>query len=295
MSISTMRIIITGATGFIGRRLLPLLLEHGHEVTCLLRQGTSCPPGTKSLAVDLSRPETLDNLPAGDAMIHLAQSSRYREFPDSAADVFAVNTASTARLLALALRNGTQVFLLASSGSVYSGGDGPWTEDAKLSPTGFYGASKAAAEVLLSAYAQFFHTCALRLFTPYGPGQHDRLVPTLVARIRERRPVSLDGDAGGLRLSLTYVDDVASTFRAAVEHAWDGTYNVASPAPTCVAEIAGTIGKRLGIAPLFERTGMPEPAPITADVSRLATVQDVARFMSLQAGIDLTLAGEGSS
>jgi nucleoside-diphosphate-sugar epimerase len=258
----------------------------------LLRQGTPCPPGTKPLAVDLSQPDTLDNLPPSDAVIHLAQSSRYREFPDSAGDIFAVNTASTARLLTLARRNGTQAFVLASSGSVYSGGHGPWTENARLSPTGFYGASKAAAEVLLPAYAPFFHNCALRLFTPYGPRQRDRLVPTLVARVRERRPVSLDGDAGGLQLSLTYVDDVASTFRAAVEHAWEGTYNVASPVPTCVAEIASAIGKRLGIAPLFERTGSPEPAPITADVSRLATLQDVAGFMPLQAGINLTLTGE---
>jgi nucleoside-diphosphate-sugar epimerase len=292
MSVSGMRIIVTGATGFIGRRVTKLLLEHGHEVTCLLRSATSCPRGATSLAVDLSRPEELHDLPPSNAIVHLAQSPRYREFPDSAADVFAVNTASTARLLNLAARNSTEAFVLASSGNVYSGADAPWTEDAILNPGGFYGASKAAAEMLLPPYRSYFRACALRLFTPYGPGQDNRLIPTLIARIRAGRPVSLDGGAGGLRLSVTYVDDVAATFVAAAEQAWEGTYNVASPTPTCIAEIAGAIGSRVGVAPVFERTGKPEAPPLTGDVSRLSGVHDVTRFIPLEAGIARTLAGE---
>jgi UDP-glucose 4-epimerase len=283
-----MRIILTGATGFIGRRVTSLLLERGYQVICLLRRQSATPPGTTSLAVDLIQPATLEALPAGDAVIHLAQSSRYREFPDSADDIFAVNTVATARLLNLAVRNGTRVFVLASTGNVYAG-SGPWTESATLGPSGFYGASKVAAEALLPAYAPYFRTCALRLFTPYGPGQRDRLVPSLIARLRERRPISLDGNGGGLGLSVAYVDDVASTFRAAVEHAWEGIYNVASPAPTCIAELANTIGSILGVTPRFERTGRNEPQSIIADVSRLKTVHDVDAFRPLAVGMASTL------
>jgi len=294
MSISAMRIILTGASGFIGRRLSSMLLERGHELICLLRSGAPCPRGATTVAVDFRRLEELNDLPVSDAVIHLAQSRRYCDFPNSADDIFVVNAASTARLLHLATRNGTKGFVLASTGSVYSGGDARWTEDAILRPTGLYGASKAAAEVLLPAYRSFFHACALRLFTPYGPGQDDRLIPTLIARVRARRAVSLDGNAGGLRLSVTYVDDVASTFVAAAEQVWQGTYNVASPTPTCIAEVAGAIGSRLGIAPTFERTGKPEPPPLIADVSRLFGVHDVARFAPLATGIDRTLAGENA-
>ena len=287
-----MRIIVTGASGFIGRRLTSMLLERGHDVTCLLRSAALSPGGTRFLAADLRCPEELDDLPAGDAVIHLAQSRRHREFPDRADDIFAINAGSTAQLLHLAARNGTRSFVLASTGSVYSGTDAPWKEDTILSPGGFYAASKAAAELLLPAYRSFFHACALRLFTPYGPGQTDRLIPTLIARVRARRPVSLDGDAGGLRLSVTYVDDVALTFVAAAEQGWDSIYNVAAPTPTCIAEIASTIGSTLGIAPVFDRSGKSEPLPVTADVSRLSAVHDVARFVALQTGIARTLAGE---
>jgi nucleoside-diphosphate-sugar epimerase len=272
---------------------MSVLRQHGHDIVCLLRPGIACPTGATSIAVDLSRSETLDRLPASDALIHLAQSPRYRDFPNQASDIFSVNTGSTARLLDLACRTDTRAFVLASTGSVYSAGHAPCREDAVVTPDGFYAASKVAAEALLPAYTPFFRTCALRLFTPYGPGQRNRLVPTLIARVRERRRVSLDGEAGGLRLSVAYVHDVALTFRAAVEHAWEGTYNVASPEPTCIANVASAIGRSLGVVPLFERTGRPEPPPIIADVSRLASLHDVAGFTSLDAGIDLTLADEG--
>ena len=198
-----MRILLTGATGFIGRRLTTLLSQRGHEVVCLLRPDTPCPPGAKSIQADLGRTDAIGTLPSGDALIHLAQSSRYRGFPDAADDVFSVNTGSTARLLVLARHNGTRSFVFASTGSVYSMRDAPCREEAALQPDDFYAASKVAAEALLRPYAHHFRTCALRLFAPYGAGQHDRLVPTLIERVREHRPISLDGGAGGLRLSVT--------------------------------------------------------------------------------------------
>jgi nucleoside-diphosphate-sugar epimerase len=288
-----MRIILTGATGFIGQCLTSLLREAGHDIVCLLRPGTPCPTGVTSIPVDLSQPQTIARLPPSDALIHLAQMGQHLDVLDAAESVFSLNSRSTARLLQLALRNGTQAFVLASSGSVYPGGHDPWQEDAVLSPKASYPTSKVAAETLLSAYARYFHTCALRLFTPYGPRQRNCLVPGLIEQIREQRPIRLDGEAGGLRLSVAYVDDVASSFRAAAEDGWEGAYNVASIESTRIADIANAIGRRLDVLPLFERTGRPEPSAIIADVSRLARVYDVAGFTSLEDGINLTLAGEG--
>jgi nucleoside-diphosphate-sugar epimerase len=111
----------------------------------------------------------------------------------------------------------------------------------------------------------------------------------LIERVRERRPVTLDGVEGGLRLSVTYVDDVAATFQAAAEESWHGTYNVAAPESTCVRDIATTIGKLLGVAPIFEWTGRPEPSPLIADLNRLGTVRDPNKFRSLDEGIGRTL------
>jgi len=287
-----MRILLAGATGFIGRRLTSLLIERGHELFCLLRPGTPCVAGAVPLPCDLARHTTIEAFPSVDTVIHLAQSHQYRNFPAAAEDVLAVNTLATARLLDRALEGGVRRFILASTASVYSARLDSCQEDAPLQPDDFYAATKVAAEALLRPYGRHYLTCALRLFTPYGPGQRNRLIPTLIERVRERRPVTLDGVEGGLRLSVTYVDDVAATFQAAAEEGWHGTYNVAAPEPTCVRDIATTIGRSLGIAPIFERTGRPEPSPLIADLNRLATVRNLDKFRSLDEGIGRTL-GEG--
>jgi UDP-glucose 4-epimerase len=284
-----MRILLTGATGFIGRRLTSLLKDRRHEIFCLLRPGTPCVASVTPVFCDLSRLASIEAFPSVDTIIHLAQSHQYRNFPVAAEDIFAVNTGATARLLDFARRAGVQRFILASTASVYSGCSARSREDAALQPDDFYAATKVAAEALLRPYARHYRTCALRLFTPYGPGQHTRLIPLLIERVRKRRPVTLDGQQGGLRLSVTYVDDVVGTFRAAAEEGWQGTYNVAAPEPTCVKEIASTIGRLLGIAPVFEHTGRPEPSPLVADLNCLAAMRDPGEFCPLDEGIRRTL------
>jgi nucleoside-diphosphate-sugar epimerase len=224
-----------------------------------------------------------------DAVLHLAQSSRFRDFVTEAYDIFAVNTGATSRLLELARRNGARHFVLASTGSVYSAANGPCREDSNVRPTDFYAATKLAAEVLLRPYTPYLRTCALRLFVPYGPGQRHRLIANLIEKIRTARPVTLDGEAGGLRLAVTYVDDVVATFVAAAEQGWEGVYNVASPEPTSVRDIATRAGRLLGTAPLFERTGRPEPVPLLPDLTQLATLCDVAAFTRLERGLAATL------
>ena len=284
-----MRILLTGATGFVGGRLTSLLCDRGHELICLQRPGSSAPAGVTPLFGNLAHSEAIEALPPVDTVIHLAQSHQYRNFPVAAADILAVNTTSTAHLLDLARRAGVQQFILASTASVYSAGNGPCQEEARLQPNDFYAATKLAAETLLRPYARCFRTCALRLFTPYGPGQRNRLMPTLIQRVRERHPVTLDGEGGGLHLSVAYLDDVAATFQAAAEQGWQGTYNVAAAEPTCVQDIATTIGRLIGVAPVFERTGRPEPSPLVADLMRLAKLIDPYGFRSLEQGLVLTI------
>jgi nucleoside-diphosphate-sugar epimerase len=283
------RILLTGANGFIGGRLTSLLIERAHELTCLLRPGSTVPSGTSVIHEDLARSEGLKKLPAVDTVIHLAQSHEYRNFPSGAADILAVNTSATAHLADLARRAEAQQFIFASTASVYSGANGSCREEAKLQPHDFYAASKLAAETLLRPYVRYFKVCVLRLFTPYGPGQRNRLIPTLTQRVREHRPVTLDGEGRGLRLSVAYVDDVAATFQAAAEHGWQGTYNVAAAEPTSVQDIAETIGRLLGENPMFVRTGEPEPSPLIADLAHLANLHDLQGFRSLEQGLRSTM------
>jgi nucleoside-diphosphate-sugar epimerase len=284
-----MRILLTGATGFVGGRLISLLEGRGHELISLQRPGSAVPTGVTPLHGDLARNESIAALPKIDTVIHLAQSHQYRNFPVAASDIFAVNTMATAHLLDLARRAGVQQFILASTASVYSAGNGPCREGTELRPADFYAATKLTAETLLPPYARYFRACVLRLFTPYGPGQRNRLIPRLFQRVRERQPVTLDGEAGGLQLSVAYVDDVAGAFMAAAEQGWHGTYNVAAAEPTCVQEIAATIGRLIGVEPMFARTGRPEPPPLIADLLRLSGLCDPRRFRTLEQGLALTV------
>src|SRR5947208_5446540 len=116
-----MKIVVTGATGFIGTTLIRRLLPD-HEVFCLTRNGSALPvhPQVHMIAQDLSKPLDTDRLPqSADAVIHLAQSRHFRAFPDQARHVFKVNTEFTQQSLDSVRQSKIRTFLLASSGGVW--------------------------------------------------------------------------------------------------------------------------------------------------------------------------------
>jgi UDP-glucose 4-epimerase len=281
-----MRILVTGPTGFIGRRLVSLLVAGGHEVAALVQHPHAPLPGCKMIVANLGELLDLTMLPTPvDAVAHLAQSKHYRDFPAQAEDIFNVNVAGTAALLNYAIGAGARSFVLASSGSVYAdavGGDGV---NAALRPRRFYGASKVCAEALLWPYGSHLAPAALRLFTPYGPGQQQRLVPDIIDRVRTGRPVMLDGEAGGLRLAAAHVDDVAAVILDAVEQCWRGPFDVAAPGLFSLQDLAMAAGDLIGRAPLFVRTGAPEPAAIVPDLEPLSRVFPLRRLRDLRAGL----------
>ena len=132
-----MNIVLTGATGFIGSHLRTELAA-GNAVVAPVRQ---VPQGAGEsvtwLRSDLAHGERLRaSLPgSADAVIHLAQSKGYRNFPDQAADIFDVNVASTLALLEYARKSGAKTFIFASTASIYQQGREPLREDAPLVPS----------------------------------------------------------------------------------------------------------------------------------------------------------------
>ena len=112
-----MKILVTGGSGLIGRHLIERLAPR-HEVVSVGRTPPTGRPGRARAAGPDEAPGRAS--PSGlDAVVHLAQSERYREFPEGAEDVFGVNVQSTFGLLEHARRSGARSFVLASTGGLY--------------------------------------------------------------------------------------------------------------------------------------------------------------------------------
>ena len=243
---SLMDVLITGATGFIGRHLIEELTPR-HCVYALARRGAQRPgpAGVQWIEHDLSDdlPDTLPS--AVDAVIHLAQSQAYRDFPEGAPDVFAVNVASTFALLDYAQRASARSFVLASTGGIYDYGPTPIDEDAALAPSSHYFRSKYAAELLMESYADLMATIALRFCFVYGPGQRGMLIPRLVERICAGDTVTIEGNPG-LAINPIHVDDAVRVFEPALSRETSGVFNVAGDEVVTVGALVRTLAKLCG-------------------------------------------------
>lgn len=249
-----MKILVTGASGLLGQYLLPLLtLEN--TVLPLGRAPVAC--AKPYVSVDLSVPWATDPLPKRiDAVIHLAQSARYRDFPNGALDVFAVNLASTAQLLDYARAAGAKRFILASTGGIYRANSSPITEDSELlgpAELGHYFASKLAAEMIAGNYRQFMDVHILRIFFMYGRGQRKEMfLPALIERIRSGEPVRLNGE-DGIRVNPIHAQDAARAVVELARHGGPKTLNLAGPQTIAIRELAEMIGRFLNVIPSFVR------------------------------------------
>jgi UDP-glucose 4-epimerase len=284
-----LRILLTGPTGFIGPHVCARL-AHANEIFGVTR-GKPVPPGCHAIRADLGQAFSTAAWPEPiDVVVHLAQSPRYREFPDGASDMAAINVSATAALIEYARRAGASLFILASTGNVYTPGPRAAAEDDSIAPASFYAASKAAAECLVRPYREMMRVCILRLFYPYGPGQEGRLIPSLVDRIRDGRPVQLAGEQDGLMLTPTYVDDIADVMVAAMaDRRFEGVFNVGSPEVVSLRAVGEAIGRVLGREPRFENGGGAEPPRLIPNVDRLAERYPLAQFTPLDAGLSRML------
>jgi UDP-glucose 4-epimerase len=278
---------VTGGSGFLGRRLLPLLA--GHEVVALTRGkhvGLPAAGHVTWLPMDLSRGLDSAALPAKcDGIIHLAQSDLYRDFPSGAADVVRVNVEVPAALMRWAIDAGVSRAVFASTGTVYEPFTGPLREDAAVSPTGLYGASKLAAEALTLAYQSKLAVAQLRVFFLYGPGQTNMMISRLIDNVRNGATLTLPREGDGLEFAPTYVDDTARVFVEACEQSWRGVWNVASPHAITFGALARTIGAAVGRAPVLQRTDSAAPPRMVPDLTKLATRVQLAGFRDAAHGI----------
>jgi nucleoside-diphosphate-sugar epimerase len=282
-----MRIVVTGASGFIGSFLAPALADDGHDVLALARRPESVATrdGVTPVECDLTQPLDLDLGRSVDAIVHLAQANV--PLPEGARELFNVNTYGTHELLDWGRRNGVPHFVFASSGSVYGLGEEVVEEDTPRRASDLYAVTKRAAEQLVESYApEYASTVILRPFAPYGPGQHGRLIPGLIRRVRAGEPVTLI-DGGRPRMTPMFVDDTVRAFAAALELDGHHVVNVAGDEVVSIAELATGIADALGTEPVFEERPGPA-ADLIADNTRMHELLGLGALVPLAEGIEAT-------
>jgi len=264
-----MRIAIVGAAGFIGTHLHRALLVSGIDVL---------PISSTASAFDLETGIIVDALlPAGplDAVVYLSQSPRYRDVPQQGAHLWGVNVVSALKAAEWARRSNARRFVYASSGNVYEPGFSPLREDAPLRRDNWYALSKVQAEEALQVYGDELRVTCARLFGVYGAGQHGKLVPNLIDSVRGHRTIRLQPhpadprDDGGVRVSLTHVDDVVQVMRQLAVAGGPRALNIAGPDTLSVRDIATRVGRGLAIEPSFAAETRPREGDLVADRTRL--------------------------
>jgi GDP-4-dehydro-6-deoxy-D-mannose reductase len=195
------KLLVTGADGFVGRHLVPRLARDGHQVTAACRPGgrpVQWEAGVTEISLELTDDASVRAAVAfgPEAVVHLAAVASNREANADPGRAWVVNAGGTARLAdALGRRReagqGDTRLLLVSSGEVYGReGRAPRREVDPIAPASPYAASKAGAEL---AGLEVWRRTGLpvviaRPFTHTGPGQEPRFVlPAFVARMREAK------------------------------------------------------------------------------------------------------------
>ena len=285
-----MKLIVTGANGFIGQHLVSRLSAR-HEIFAPMREpniATAC-EAVSTIEWDLAGQLNVRTLPETiDVIVHLAQANV--PFPEAANELFAVNTIATQQLLDYARRAGARQFILASTGDVYGRRRGLSTETDAAQPADYYAVTKYAAELVAQAYSGFLNPCIMRLYQPYGPGQSGRLVPKLAELIRRREAVRLHkGDRP--RLTPLYVDDVTCAIERAIDCCYAGVVNIAGNRIISMRELAEAIGQTLETEPVFEETG-EDSADLMGGNGLMKQVLGSWNMMSLADGLSRTFNGE---
>jgi GDP-4-dehydro-6-deoxy-D-mannose reductase len=251
-----MRVLVTGATGFVGHHLLRLLLSRGHNVFgTYISAPVEWEFAAKLFSCDVRDAQSIRKVVfevRPNEIYHLAAQSSPSQSLEQTREVFDTNFWGTYNLLEAARQVVPKArILLVGSAQCYGGvrNRKPLTESAVLSPPNPYALSKAAADMLAGQYYSRFglHIIRARPFNHTGPGQQLGFVCSDYARrlvsieLGKERPI-LHIREGGARRDFTDVRDVVRAYKLLMEKGRPGeAYNVASGRSTSVGEIVSIL------------------------------------------------------
>ncbi len=257
----SLKVLVTGGSGFVGGAVVAELARRGHQVTATTRRFSERLPTAQNLrwivwdALDKPLPDAdWDNL---EVILHLASPAKVFDFPERALPIFELAVAASFRLLESARRRGIRRVLVASTGDVLGSREQPASEnDALYMPNSFYGAAKACSELLVRSYQSILSTAILRFYHPYGPGGERFLINRLVRSVAEGKEVRIEG-RDGVTLNPVWIEDLALGVCQAIESSETGIFHFAGPETLTLRELLETIGSVVHREPFIRSEAGP--------------------------------------
>lgn len=290
-------VLVTGATGFIGRHVIAPLLRGGAVVHAVSR-GRRELPGVRTWACDLfDRQRTRDVVAAvrPTHLLHLAWEAtpgRFWTSPDNLDWV----AASLHLVRAFAEAGGKRVVAAGTCAEYdWTVGDGTFREDHPTNPSTLYGAAKDATRRVVQAYCEGTGLSWAwgRVFNPYGPGEPaGKLVGSVINALARGEPARCS--AGTQVRDYLHVEDVANAFFRLLISDVLGGVNIGSGIGTSVGEVAKKLGELAGRPDLIRLGELPtradEPLRVVADVRRLTAEVGWRPRFDIRSGVADTLA-----
>lgn len=286
------RVLLTGATGFVGRYTLASLAEAGDEVHAVARHRGPDTPGVIWHEADLLAGCEVVAEVEPEILVHLAWYAEHGKFWSSPENVRWVE-ASLALLRAFAAAGGGRA-VMAGTCAEYEWSRAVYREDAPKNPRTLYGSCKHGLHVVARAWAEQAGVALAwgRLFFMYGPGEAPgRLVPSVVTALLRGETAPMT--SGLQRRDFLHVADAGAAFAALADSTLEGPVNLASGEGVVVRDLATLIAERTGGADLLGVGALPDrdedPASLLADVGRMRDELGFRPRIKLGDGLDGTV------
>lgn len=297
--LSVMKVMVTGAAGFLGRAMCMELSRRGAEVVGVDRvAAVGC--GVEHWVIgDLGEGLPADAFKGVDALVHLAWSNVPATGNTDMAEGVRGNVASSVKLFETAVAHGVKRLVYPSSGgTVYGSAAVPTNEDAPLRPQNGYAAGKAAVEHYLNAlhYASRAEVCILRIANPYGPGQSPArpqgFIAVAINQVLAHAPVRLFGGRLVTR-DFVYIADVAEALALSVaSSAPNATWNLGSGEERGLGEVLDMVFDAIGHSVPVEEVPrrVVDIERSVLDIGRIREALDWRPRMALAEGVRATVA-----
>ena len=291
------RVLVTGASGFLGKHCLPELVVRGFDIHAVSSKPMESPTGSVHWHVaDLLDDGSAARLVAAVTpthLLHLAWYTKHDHYWTALQNVLWVE-ASLRLVRAFADAGGGRAVFAGTCAEYGWTGGACHETNTPRAPATLYGACKNALWDVVAAFSEPAGIAAAwgRLFWLYGPHESsDRLVPAVTCALLRGEPVPCS--SGRQLRDFMYVGEAARAFAALLDSSVSGPVNIASGEATSIAALVNALGEEIGHRELIEFGALPdrsgEPTIVVADVSRLRCELGFVPQVDLAQGVRRTV------